>query len=92
MIFRFSKKRFSDVVKVVEFLEKEKIEYEVTADIELSIAGEAPVAAPVELPDPADVVWDEARENPGWAAKAHDGKVCKDIKCTHPAHYFDEVV
>jgi hypothetical protein len=42
MIFKFSRKRFSDVVKVVEFMDKNDIEYDVVADIEVGIGAIKP--------------------------------------------------
>jgi hypothetical protein len=42
MLFKFGRKRFSDVVKVVAFLDKEGIEYEVMTDIEVGLGKQEP--------------------------------------------------
>lgn len=98
MIFKFGRKQFSDVVKVVAFLDREKIAYEVITDIEVALgdAGEAHITAHKSLTD--DVSNDGPKMTPTvepvrlsapsglWMPAGHDGKVCNDTACLSPAH------
>lgn len=100
MIFRFARKKFSDVVKVVQFLDKEGIEYEVMADIEVAINGGLPVGSqptvagstpvvvdPDSAPPHRDITPITADPDPAWRPARHAGDCGGKGVCTDGTHY-----
>lgn len=94
MLFKFKKNKFQDVVKVVAFLDKEGIEYEVTTDIEVALGG-ATTSAPVVDAAPTDnepkMVPTVERitatnSNPLYRPARHDNEMCNDTTCLDPTH------
>lgn len=94
MLFKFKRDKFKDVVKVVDFLEKEGIEYEVTTDIEVALGG-ATTSAPVEQStaesnEPKMVPTVErvraTNSNPLWRVARHDNETCSNMDCLDNTH------
>ena len=100
MIFKFGRKKFSDVVKVVQFLDKEGIEYEVMADVEIGINGGLPagpqqqpadsaptVVDPDSAPARGDITPITADPDPAWRPASHAGKCEGKGVCKDGTHY-----
>lgn len=88
MIFKFGKDKLSDFVKVIQFMEKEGIEFEGTGDLGFSI-GKNEVEASVEAPKVEEVPLDAPppMHNVGWEAWSHDGTLCQDTECRDLSHF-----
>lgn len=96
MLFRFNRKKFSDVVKVVQFLDKEGIEYEVTTDIQIAVAGGIPAASPASVntasiedaPAHNGITPVKSDNDPAWRVASHDGAICRNKgACRDNTHY-----
>ena len=91
MIFKFGKDKLSDFVKVIQFMEKEGIDFEGTGDLGFSIGkndqevnayappGIEPLKAKEGAPPPM--------HNLGWEAWSHDGAMCNDVDCKDLSHF-----
>lgn len=89
MIFRFGRKQVSDVVRVVNYLEKENIDYQLLVDhLDVQVGGVAPALPSAEkLVPPPDHPGPPINPMAGiWKAAEHDGIICKDEGCLDVAH------
>ena len=95
MIFKFGKDKLSDFVKVIQFMEKEGIDFEGTGDLGFSIGKNNSTeitegtTEPVRPPDtrlaPPDAP--PPMHNLGWEAWSHDGAMCNDVDCKDLSHF-----
>ena len=93
MIFKFGKDKLSDFVKVIQFMEKEGIDFEGTGDLGFSIGKNEldetsetrvkPVVNEKPLPPNAP----PPMHNLGWEAWSHDGTMCQDPDCKDLSHF-----
>lgn len=92
MIFKFGKDKLSDFVKVIQFMEKEGIDFEGTGDLGFSIGKSKPELSftqdftkepePIKPPDAPPPM-----HNLGWEAWSHDGAMCNDVDCKDLSHF-----
>ena len=91
MIFKFGKDKLSDFVKVIQFMEKEGIDFEGTGDLGFSIGkkddGLETRVEPVLNEKPLPPNAPPAMHNLGWEAWSHDGAMCNDQDCKDLSHF-----
>jgi len=89
MIFKFGKDKLSDFVKVIQFMEKEGIEFEGTGDLGFNIGknntDETLEPKVEEKPLPPNAP--PPMHNVGWEAWTHDGTMCSDPDCKDLSHF-----
>ena len=84
MIFKFGKDKLSDFVKVIQFMEKEGIDFEGTGDLGFSIGKNETIEQP-EPQKPTEAP--PAMHNVGWEPWTHDGAMCNDRECQDLSHF-----
>lgn len=91
MIFKFGKDKLSDFVKVIQFMEKEGIDFEGTGDLGFSIGKKEDTSEtrvkPVLKLKPAPPDAPPPMHNLGWEAWSHDGAMCNDVDCKDLSHF-----
>ena len=89
MIFKFGKDKLSDFVKVIQFMEKEGIDFEGTGDLGFSIGKREFELYETEPSKVEEVPLDAPppMHNVGWEAWSHDGTLCQDTECRDLSHF-----
>lgn len=93
MIFKFGKDKLSDFVKVIQFMEKEGIEFEGVGDLGFTIGNEPNSPGILDSSEPAkpvkthkDIPIPPPLHNVGWEPWTHDGAMCNDTECQDLSH------
>lgn len=88
MIFKFGKDKLSDFVKVIQFMDKEGIDFEGTGDLCFSI-GKKEEVSPYAPPgvEPLVVKDDVLSPMHNLGPWTHDGTICNDSDCKDLSHF-----